>query len=164
MNEENLQQTLSQIDSSDGPTSVLRVGEEKISTGRRVGYFFLSLVPPILCLILQVAALLVVLIKTCIRHYKRRTGYFQPTDLCAGLHGFGFKLYLTWRFYLPYHRHFCIWTVVLSEFSQTPSNNGCNYSQNNASGNFSCSPLWRCIVLFFQWNHHCREHSFPEVS
>ena len=62
MNEENLQQTLSQIDSSDGSTSVLRAGEEKISTGRRVGYFFLSLVPPILCLILQVAALLVVLI------------------------------------------------------------------------------------------------------
>lgn len=60
MSEKNLQkQTLNQQDLVNQP--VLAPGkmqeEKKISTGKRVGYFFLSFVPSILCVILQVVAL-----------------------------------------------------------------------------------------------------------
>lgn len=86
MNEENLQQTLSQTDFSDGPTSVYRAGEQKISSGRRVGYFFLSLVPPILCVILQVVALVIVLLPKLF--FAIATGELDTSSQQAYLDGY----------------------------------------------------------------------------
>ncbi|MGN0424592.1 MAG: lysostaphin resistance A-like protein [Acetatifactor sp.] len=117
MNEENLQQALSQIDSSDGPTSVYRAGEQKISTGRRVGYFFLSLVPPILCLILQVAALFVVLIPKLVfaivsgeldtsNQQTYMQGYMELVSGCASLGVFLYHIIGIFVFGLWYYLSF----------------------------------------------------------